>query len=180
MSKRDDLINAGLKLFSKNGFHATGIEKILTEANSSKMTLYNYFSSKDELIIAVLDLVHEKFMNDVLKKIEEKDISPKDKILELVETLVKSAKMAKEVRCIFINASAEFPDLNHPAHEAAHSHKLTSEKFVLKQLKTMQHPNAIYLSRIITTLLQGALVMSQIGGDKKYYEDASSMINKIC
>ena len=50
------LMTAAGMLFAKNGFHATGINRILAEAGVAKMTLYNNFTSKDELIEAVLRL----------------------------------------------------------------------------------------------------------------------------
>ena len=51
-TKRDQLIDTALDLFSRDGFQATGIDRILAESGVAKMTLYNHFKSKDELILA--------------------------------------------------------------------------------------------------------------------------------
>ena len=53
-SKRDQLIDTALTLFYRDGFHATGIDRILAESGVAKMTLYKHFKSKDELIEAAL------------------------------------------------------------------------------------------------------------------------------
>ena len=53
-SKRDQLINTAQELFYREGYHATGIDRILAESGVAKMTLYKHFRSKDELIQAVL------------------------------------------------------------------------------------------------------------------------------
>ncbi|MBL4591612.1 MAG: TetR/AcrR family transcriptional regulator, partial [Phycisphaerales bacterium] len=54
-SKSAQLLCTARSLFEKEGFHATGIDRILTEANVAKMTLYNNFGSKEQLIVAVLE-----------------------------------------------------------------------------------------------------------------------------
>ena len=61
MSAKEKLIESATKLFYSNGFHATGIERILQDAKVSKMTLYRHFKSKDELILAVLRDYDTKF-----------------------------------------------------------------------------------------------------------------------
>ncbi|MCZ6886228.1 MAG: TetR/AcrR family transcriptional regulator, partial [Alphaproteobacteria bacterium] len=67
-SKRDHLIETALGLFCRDGFHATGIDKILAASGCAKMTLYNHFTSKDELILAVLHRRDETFRNDFRRK----------------------------------------------------------------------------------------------------------------
>ncbi len=47
-SKRDLLVETALDLFCSDGFHATGIDKILAESGVAKMTMYKHFKSKDE------------------------------------------------------------------------------------------------------------------------------------
>ena len=66
--KRDQLIEAALELFQREGFHATGVDRILAEAGVAKMTLYHHFRSKDELILAALRLRDERFRNTFMKR----------------------------------------------------------------------------------------------------------------
>jgi AcrR family transcriptional regulator len=61
MSRRDHLVETALELFDRHGFHATGIDRILADAGVAKVTLYKHFSSKDDLILAVLRLRDERF-----------------------------------------------------------------------------------------------------------------------
>lgn len=55
--RRQLIVNAAISCFIKNGIHQTGIREIAKEANVSLGNMYNYFSSKDDLIsaIAVMD-----------------------------------------------------------------------------------------------------------------------------
>ena len=60
-SARDILLEAALKLFHKDGFHATGIDRILADSKVAKATLYKYFGSKDALMLAALRLRDARF-----------------------------------------------------------------------------------------------------------------------
>jgi AcrR family transcriptional regulator len=53
MNKKELIINAALKLFVHNGFHGTATSKIAQEAGVANGTLFQYFKTKDDLIIAL-------------------------------------------------------------------------------------------------------------------------------
>ena len=63
-NKRDQLLSTAEDLFYRDGYHATGIDRILAESGVAKMTLYKHFKSNDELIVAVLDARHEAMLRD--------------------------------------------------------------------------------------------------------------------
>ncbi len=50
VNKRDDILKAALKLFVEQGEQATSMKWVANEANCGIGTMYNYFTSKDELI----------------------------------------------------------------------------------------------------------------------------------
>lgn len=47
---RERLLSSASRLFYRNGIHATGVEALIQHANVSKRTLYQHFSSKNELV----------------------------------------------------------------------------------------------------------------------------------
>lgn len=53
-AKRRQITDAGRALFLSQGFARTSMDAITAEAGVSKQTLYAYFPSKDELLIAIL------------------------------------------------------------------------------------------------------------------------------
>ena len=53
--KKQLILDVALKLFAQEGFHATSISMIAKEAGISKGLLYNYFDSKEALLIAIFD-----------------------------------------------------------------------------------------------------------------------------
>lgn len=52
--RRSELIDAALRLFAEQGFRATTIADIATATGTAHGLVYHYFSSKDELLEAVL------------------------------------------------------------------------------------------------------------------------------
>lgn len=61
-SKREQLLATAEQLFHEQGFHATGIDRIVATAGVVRMTLYNHFASKEALVAAVLAARHERFI----------------------------------------------------------------------------------------------------------------------
>jgi AcrR family transcriptional regulator len=60
MNKKDKIIETALKLFVDNGFHGTATSKIAQEAGVANGTLFNYFKTKDDLVIALYISVKEE------------------------------------------------------------------------------------------------------------------------
>lgn len=52
--KKALIMKSALELFANQGFHGTSINDIANHAGISKGLLYNYFTSKDELILEIL------------------------------------------------------------------------------------------------------------------------------
>jgi len=53
--KRDSIITGATRLFLEQGFNNVSMEKVAQAAPVSKATLYNYFDSKHNLLVAVVD-----------------------------------------------------------------------------------------------------------------------------
>lgn len=127
-SRRDDLIDTALRLFYRGGFNATGIDKILAEAGVAKMTLYKHFPSKDDLILAVLERRDEQFRAWLVAEMDKAGPDPRTQLLAMFDALEswfngEAFKPLGFNGCAFINASSEFGEQQHPAHQAAAAHK---------------------------------------------------------
>lgn len=179
MGKREILIITALKLFCDNGFHATGIDTILEHAKVSKATLYHYFNTKDDLIIACLENAHNIFIDVFINKINAMNVNPKNKILQIFQNLYDGTQDKDLIRCVFINASAEFSSLENPIHKVAMEHKISLQNFIETLATEAKIENPLNFARVCTTLSQGALAMAQVSGDKDYYRDAINAVKKL-
>ncbi|WP_319371381.1 TetR/AcrR family transcriptional regulator [uncultured Ilyobacter sp.] len=78
LCKRENIINAARRIFVKKGFIDTTIEDLAKAAKISKGTFYNYFNSKEEIFVHILNLdVRER--REKLDKILILDLSLKKK-----------------------------------------------------------------------------------------------------
>ena len=59
--KRTAILDATLRLISKNGFHGTAMSKVAQEAGVSAGIIYHYFDSKDDLMDELYRDIKRKF-----------------------------------------------------------------------------------------------------------------------
>jgi len=52
---KERILDAAIKLFANEGYFSTSISKIAQEAGVSKGLMYNYFSSKEDLLNAIIE-----------------------------------------------------------------------------------------------------------------------------
>jgi AcrR family transcriptional regulator len=52
---RDELLSAALEVFARRGYRQAGVDEIAAEAGYSKGALYWHFSSKEELLMALIE-----------------------------------------------------------------------------------------------------------------------------
>jgi len=164
--KRDHLIDSALELFCQDGFHATGIDKILEKAGVARMTLYNHFKSKDELILAALRRRDEKFRNWFMRSVERLGKTPRDRLLVIFDVLEEWFSGKDFSGCMFINASAEFADPENPIHMAAGEHKNLILNYVRELTKTAGAKDHEEVADGLMLLIEGAIVMSYVSGDR--------------
>lgn len=88
-NRKRQVILASLKLFAKKGFHSTSIQDILDEAHISKGTFYNYFSSKKDCLVAILEIGRS---DATLRKAElliGKNLSDKSVLAAQISTIMQ-------------------------------------------------------------------------------------------
>lgn len=70
--KRDRILKAAVKVFARNGFHATRVSEVAKAAGVADGTIYLYFKSKEELLVSLFEDRVSKllaFMQDNLPKL---------------------------------------------------------------------------------------------------------------
>src|SRR5580658_10252785 len=83
-TRRQQILDAALRCFSRDGFHNTTTADIVRESGVSQGTLYLYFKTKDEIIVALADDRHqgEAFLNAMAQS-EQDPVSGLGLLLEL-------------------------------------------------------------------------------------------------
>lgn len=62
---RDRIVTAGLALFTKNGIEASTIDEIALAADVGKGTIYNYFRTKEDIVVAFLVDIEREVQREV-------------------------------------------------------------------------------------------------------------------
>ena len=174
-SKRELIVSEALKLFYQNGFNATGIERIISEAGVSKKTLYNHFKSKDELVLTTLRKRDELFRNSIMRETERLGSTPRERLLTIFDAHDQWFQEKEFSGCMFINASAEFSSQQDPNHIISAEHKRLVRDYIceLAQQAGAKDPQA--LANQLHLLLEGAIVEAHVSGNKQAAQMARTM-----
>jgi AcrR family transcriptional regulator len=66
-SARERILDAAYELFSRRGIQAVGVNEVIERAGVATATLYRHFRSKDELVLAFLDLREQRWTKDLIE-----------------------------------------------------------------------------------------------------------------
>ena len=92
-SRREQILVAAWKCFSRNGFHSTSMADVIREANLSAGAVYLYFRSKDEIIVAVATQVFSVIQGR-LNEFAQREEPPSP--AEIAAFLVRQPVLARE------------------------------------------------------------------------------------
>lgn len=171
-SKRDELLEKALQAFYQGGFYAVGMDRLAAETGVSKTSMYKHFSTKEELIEAVLRLRDERFRNWLIRRIEDLASDPVGRLVAIFDALDEWFHEDGFRSCMFIRASSEYPDATHPIHivSAEHKRRLLTYVIGLAEQADANSPGA--LARQLMLLKEGAIVTAHLQGPKGVADDA--------
>lgn len=161
--KRQHVVETAYALFKRAGFHATGIDRIIAEADVAKMTMYRHFPSKDELIVEVLDHRARRFECQ-LDRVGRECTTPEQKIGKILDWHERWFHSPDFHGCLFAHALAEFGDPQHPVFKAAARQKNGLRQRMQAILsEVMPRGRAGSVAAALLMLIEGATLMAQMG-----------------
>ena len=161
--KRRHIVETAYVLFKRHGFHATGIDRIIADAQIAKMTMYRHFPSKDGLIVAVLDHRASRFERQ-LDRLAERVATPEQKIMTIFDWYERWFQRPDFHGCLFAHALAEFGDPDHAVFKAALGQKNSLKQRMRLILEpTVAGPSAEGIAATLLMLLEGATLLAQMG-----------------
>lgn len=174
IDKRQHIVETAYGLFKRVGFHATGIDRIIAEADVAKMTMYRHFPSKDDLMVEVLAYRAARFDRQ-LDHLAEQAAAPERKIATIFDWYGRWFKSADFHGCLFAHALAEFGDPAHPVFQAAARQKDSLKKRMRLILEDMMPADeADSVSAALLMLIEGATLMARMGRPDAAIRDARS------
>ena len=111
---REKIVEAARELFYSQGYHATGLAQILKEAGVHSGSLYHFFASKEELLLAVLEQYREMLWPVLLDPVFEGEPDPIERIFALLDRYRQGLEMTDCTRsCPIGNLALELNEF-HP------------------------------------------------------------------
>lgn len=176
--RKQHLIDTAYRLFNEHGYHATGIDLVLAESGVSKATLYKYFRSKEELILAVLQQRHEQQIALIQRTMEQARENGEPPTLAIFDALDSWFRSEAFFGCNFINASAEYTQDDDAIHQLAARHKARVQQLIEDNLGALGEDKAP-LAAQLSLLVDGAIVYAHTRGDKNAAKLAKKMAARL-
>jgi len=163
--KREQLIEVAARVFNRLGYHGAGVDHVIAEAGIAKTTLYRHFESKEDLIVAVLRRVDERFREDLRRAVEARASEPIDKILASFDFLEAWFNDPAFYGCPFISAAAEYAEGPSPVFREAALHKRLMIAYFEELARGAALPDPRAVAEDIHLLHEGAVAVAHVSGD---------------
>lgn len=87
-ARRQQLIAATVRIIARHGFSNTTLAKVAQEAGLSPGIVNFYFTSKDQLLIAVLKSLSDEFMGRLEQALAESGVDPAENLRALIAAVL--------------------------------------------------------------------------------------------
>ena len=162
IKSKNNIIQAALKLFSTKGYHATSTNAIAKEAGVAAGLMYNYFSSKEELLVSIIDQFFQEIINAIPK---EFTISPHLlDIRKLIDALLEQINMQQAEWRLLIGIMFQ-PDISQTCKNQVDSVFLHQSEIFAKyyEVKGMHNPEET--AKVLASVLHGAILSYVLSGN---------------
>lgn len=106
--RREALLDAALKVLSRDGFERATMSEIAREASVAKGTIYNYFSSKGEVLACVLQ-ERTRLLERILEDVE---VTPTEALTAIAQVFLdETIDRQPELARLVLLESPRFPEL---------------------------------------------------------------------
>ncbi len=151
---KERLLAAAHDLIYRDGA-GVGIEAICRSAQVSKRSMYQFFTSKDELIAASLDRAAPSYLSDLIPP-PENGGSPRERILWVFERLEANSSDSDFRGCPFVAAAVELKSADHPGSVVARRSERALTDFFESEAERGRVPNPRLLAEQLIIAFDGA------------------------
>ena len=181
-STRERLLDAAYRIIVEDSLSNLSIERVSARAGLSRRTFFLHFNSKDQLLAEVLDHVRPAFTADhrAWSDALAAELTAEQRIEELLRRLVATITDPGWKGCCFLRISAEFGDRpGHPAHAVVAESPRDLEHGLEAALARGGVAAAAGMTRLLSVLVSGLLVMQLVHRNAVYGEATLSMVREM-
>lgn len=163
-SARDRVFTTAAELFYLKGIRAVGVETIAAKADTTKMSLYRSFPSKDELVAEWLRVHDANFWRTWDDMAQHYPDNPRKQIGAAFALLAKHVADPGARGCPMANAAIELTEKDHPARKVIEAHKSKLRSRLVDMCTRMKAREPALLADELFLLMEGAQVSIQTLG----------------
>ena len=116
---RENLLNAGVAMLMKQGYHGTGLKELLDTVQIPKGSFYNYFASKEEFGVAVIDHYINPFIEQLNRHLQNPELDALSALRIYFAELITELEHAHfKGGCLLGNLMGEVCDTSELCREA--------------------------------------------------------------
>jgi AcrR family transcriptional regulator len=157
---RDRILGTASTLFYERGVRAVGVDTIVLEAAVAKTSLYRYFPTKDDLIVAFLEREDLEFWTHWDQVAQQWPDDPAGELDAHMRWIGERLARSNYRGCPQINVAAEFSEQDHPARMASQRHMQALRSRLHDIARRLNAARPKQLAAQLAVLINGAFVSS--------------------
>ncbi|GAA1212043.1 TetR/AcrR family transcriptional regulator [Prauserella alba] len=160
---RDRILDVADELFYAEGIRAVSADRIIAAASVSKVTFYRHFPTKDDLVVAYLEL-RASVEREAVEVLRVRHAGDPEGLLTALAQQLAAVSCAPGFRgCPYINAAAEYADPEHVVRRAVAAHRAWFAGLLQEQLGELGVTDPAVPEQLMM-LRDGAMVHGDLGG----------------
>ena len=164
---RERLVEIARRLFHEHGYTATGIAQILDAADARSGSLYYFFPTKEDLLLAVLQKYKELLWPMVIQPVFDRVADPVERIFGILDGYRRQLVATKyQSGCPIGNLALELTN-SHPSARALIAENFTGWRKAIEQCladaagrlpRSLDHKQ---LALFVLTTMEGAVMLAR-------------------
>jgi AcrR family transcriptional regulator len=161
----DKILEAADDLFYQEGARVSGVDTIVERSGVAKTSLYRWFPTKDDLVLAYLQRRDELFWRQWESAASAHEGNPRKQIDAEIRWIGRYVASPTFRGCPFINSATEFADPGHPVRHACEAHKRELRARLYAMTKALRARDPKLLADQLAVLIDGAFATAQVSPD---------------
>jgi AcrR family transcriptional regulator len=162
---RDRLLETASALFYAEGIKGVGGDRILSEAGTTRATMYRHFPGKESLVAAYLER-EDAIIRGYFEAAAATPATPIELVERVIDGIAEDATRYHRRGCPFINAAAEYPDADGEVRQIIEQHRTWFRSTLAEVLKAASVPHPDQAAASLVLLRDAALVGVYLDGEK--------------
>ncbi len=175
--KRELIMNTALRLFSSKGYVATSINEIAKESRISKGLMYNYFKSKEDLLMSLIG-EYMNLMSSILDSGNNDEVSDKD-FERFIDRMTESFVQNRELWKLYIKISLQAEVANVIVSQVESGEAMLRHKVLIMKYFKDRFENPEEEALLFNSIIKGLSIQLVYAPEWYSKELVDSLVNKI-